>query len=266
MTLKDSFFFSKPFLKNAIMALGIGIVGLMLIFGWLGFYTNHGEAYSVPNFEGLDIRQAREIAKEKDLRLEVIDSVYNAPGRRGSVIDQTPPKDFKVKSGRTIFITIKSLQPEATKLPKLKQLTLVQAKADIQTFGLKIGRISYRPSKYDNLVLEVRYKGELINQGDLIFKGDAVDLVLGEKEGMGNATCPDLLGMSENDAIFKAAEEMLNIGSVIYDNSVISYSDTLKARVIRQSPSKHVSLSPGDEIDIWLSLKADTTTYIDPEF
>ncbi len=263
MAFKDSFFAGRIFLRNLILAAAVGLVGLIIVFVWLGIYTNHGEAYSVPNFEGLDIRQAREIAKEKDLRLEIIDSVYNAPGRRGSVIDQTPPKDFKVKSGRTIFLTIKSLQPEATKLPKLKQLTLVQAKADIQTYGLKIGRISYRPSKYDNLVLEVSYKGEIIGEGDLIFKGDAVDLVLGEKEGMGNATCPDLFGMSENDAIFKAAEEMLNIGTILYDESIENYSDSLKARVIRQRPAKHASLSPGDEIDIWLSLKADTTDFDD---
>ncbi len=264
MGIRDSFLFNKLFLKNLAIAGVVGVVGLMLIFVWLGIYTNHGEALSLPNFEGLDIRQAREIAEEKGLKLEIIDSVYTAPGRRGSVIDQTPPKDFKVKEGRTIFVTIISFFPEMTTLPKLSGLSMVQARADILTNGLRIGRISYEPWKYDNLVKKVVFNGELIKEGDPIAKGSVLDLVLGETDNLENSLCPDLFGLTQNEASFRAAEKMLNIGVEVYDKTVKNFMDSVNARVIKQRPNDGVSMKPGDEIDIWLSLKVDTT-YIEDD-
>ncbi len=259
MALKDKFIFSKKFLINAGAALFTALFGLILIFWWLGFYTNHGEAFSVPNFEGLTVVQAQDLADDKDLNLKIIDSVYNAPGRRGTIIDQNPPMDFKVKSNRTIFVTIKSLQPEIIEMPNFVDLTLIQAKADIETYGLKIGELKYKPSKYDNLVLEQRYMGDKIEAGTEIAKGSAIDLVLGKSENMGSTNAPSILGLTEVDATLKAADNMLNIGAIIYDNTVKNYMDSINATVVRQDPVKNVPMRPGDEIDIWLSMKKDTT-------
>lgn len=265
MALKDSVLFSKKVLINLGIILIAGIFGLFLIFWWLGFYTNHGEAFSVPDFEGLVLRQAIEKAKSKDLHINVIDSVFSAPGRPGTVIDQNPPKDFKVKSGRTVFITIKSRQAKMIKMPDLTDITLIQAKADLRTYGLRIGDISYRPSKYDNVVLEQLYKGETIEAETPVAKGSAIDLILGEKENMGKTTTPSLLGLTQTDAEFKAAEAWLNLGVIVYDETVKTYMDSLNATVVKQVPVKNAPLNPGDEIDIELSMEPDTSWVNDGE-
>ena len=250
----------KKFLIQYSIALLSIIVIISVVFLVLRIRTNHGEAFSVPDFSGLTVAQAEELAKEKNLRIEVIDSVYSGPGSRGKIIDQNPPADFKVKSNRKIFITVKSVFPRIIKMPDFIHTTLVQAKADIETYGLRIEKLSYIPSIYDNVVLKQKYKNCEIAPGSPIPQGAEIELVLGQSHNMGNTVTPDLSGLTREEAELEAAEFMLNIGTVIYDETVISYSDTVNAKVRKQRPEKRISFKPGDEIDIWLSMVSDTIT------
>jgi beta-lactam-binding protein with PASTA domain len=249
---------SKPFVKNLIFAVISVIVALFILGKFLGVYTHHGEAFSVPDFTGMTYEQALKLADNKDLKIKIIDSVYAAPGRRGTIIDQNPPRDFKVKENRTIFVTIKSFNAEIIKMPDFINTTLVQAKADIETYGLKIEKLIYVPSIYDNLVLKQQFNGEDIKAGEKIEKGSKITLVLGRSSEMDNTIAPNLIGLFKEQAEFKAAEYMLNIGTVLFDNSVISYSDSVNCKVIKQRPTPGTPFNPGQEIDIWLSMKSDT--------
>lgn len=250
----------KIFLIHYSIALLSIIVILSVTFSALRIRTNHGEAFSVPDFSGLTVVQAEELAKEKDIRIEVIDSVYSGPGSRGTIIDQNPPPDFKIKSNRKIFITVKSIFPRIIKMPDFIHTTLVQAKADIETYGLRIGKLSYEPSIYDNVVLKQKYKNSEIAPGTPIPQGAEIELVLGQSRNMGNTVTPDLSGLTREEAELEAAEFMLNIGTVIYDETVILYIDTVNAKVRKQRPDKGILYQPGEEIDIWLSMISDTIT------
>ncbi len=248
----------KKIIKHIIAAI---VVILFLTFGsikLLGFFTNHGEAFSVPDFTGKTLSEAEELADEKDLRIKVIDSVFNAPGRRGTIVDQNPPRDFKVKSNRRIFVTIKAFNAEIIKMPDFINYTLIQAKADIETYGLKIKKLIYRPSKYDNVVLEQLYKGNQINPGIDIEKGSEITLVLGKSQGMDNTVTPSLIGLTIDEAAAKSADKMLNIGAKIYDETVITHEDSINATINKQRPAKNIAVIPGEEIDIWLSMLKDT--------
>jgi beta-lactam-binding protein with PASTA domain len=257
----------KAFFKTIIskrLLIHYGIAALILItlltvvFLSLRISTKHGEAFSIPDFTGLTIEQAKDLASDKELKIEIIDSVFVGPGRRGTVIDQNPPPDFKVKSGRKIFVTVKSVKPKYIKMPDFIHTTLVQAKADIETYGLRIGKISYTPSIYDNVVLSQKYKNADIAPGESIPQGAEIELVLGQSEDMGNTVTPDLIGLTQEEAELEAAEFMLNIGAVLYDETVITYNDSLTSKVIRQRPEKGISFQPGDEIDIWMSMLSDS--------
>lgn len=260
MKIKSFFkiIFSKKFLKQYGFAALFIILVLSLTFLSLRIRTNHGEAFSVPNFNGLTVMQAVEKGADLDLRIEIIDSVYNGPGKRGTVIDQNPPPDFKVKSNRKIFITIKSVLPKIIKMADFIHTTLVQAKADIETYGLRIGKISYEPSIYDNVVLEQKYKDMPISSGMDIPQGAEIELVLGKSQNMERTITPNLKGLTLEEAELEAAEFMLNIGTVLYDETVISYNDTIKAKILRQRPKANISFQPGDEIDIVLSMISDS--------
>lgn len=249
-----NFIISKTFLKNLLFA--VLLVGFLLYatFFSLSLITHHGEGLSVPDFTGMSIKQVTKVAKSKELKFRIIDSVFNAPGKKGTVIAQIPPADFKIKEGRTILLTIKTFNPKRIPMPDFTGVSLIQAKADIETYGLKIGKLKYIPDLATNNVLEQMYKGKPISPGTLIEANSAIDLVLGLGRSDKITLVPDLLGSSKDDAIQKAEAHSLNIGVLIFDKDIETTQDSLDAKVWRQSPGKEVQITIGSPIDIWLTL------------
>lgn len=245
-------------IKTLLIIAALVLLSGIAFFGWLNFYTDHGDAFSVPDFKGHTVAEAESLAQEKELRLVVIDSVYSADGERGTVIDQNPPPDFKVKQNRRIFVTIKSVNPKIIKMPDFRDMTFVQAKADVESYGLKIGKIIYKPSKYDNVVLEQEYKGEVISPGTEIEQYSEIDLVLGESQDMGNSVTPMLIGLTRDEAQKQINERNLNTGVILYDETVVTTADSVSALVRKQFPVPNVPLNPGDDVDLWMSMLKDT--------
>ena len=143
-------------------------------------------------------------------------------------------------------------------MPNFVNSTLIQTKADLETYGLKVGKLIYKPWKYDNLIIEQRFEGKKIKAGEKIEKGSYIDLVLGRTGDYENTVVPQLIGLTRDDAEEKISEMMLNVGSVVYDKSVVSEEDSINATVKKQFPGKNVSKIPGSEVDIWLSLDTDS--------
>ena len=249
-------------LKKFLIHYGIALLFIIIIFSItflsLRISTHHGQTLSVPDFSGMTVKQSEEIASSKNLRIEVIDSVYNGLGKRGTVIDQNPPPDIKVKENRRIFVTIKSVLPKIIKMPNFIHATLVQAKADIETYGLRIGKLSYEPSIFDNVVLKQKYKNADIEPGTDIPQGAEIELVLGKSRDLGNTVTPDIYGLTLEEAELEAADFMLNIGTVLYDATVKTHDDSVTAKIIRQRPKPNIVYQPGEQIDVWLSLRSDS--------
>ncbi len=248
------FLISKFFLKN----FGLSIVVLIMFFfitkWFLGAYTDHGEYCTVPNFKGMSIPEVSELADKKNLRFEIIDCVYNAPVRKGTVVEQTPRPDSKVKEERKIFLTIKTYNPERIKIPNFTGVSLIQAKADIESYGLKIGKISYEPDIATNAVLKQKYNGREIEKGTLIEKGSKIDLVLGMGDDDERTTIPNLIGLTFDESKKKATELFVNIGTIIFDETIASSQDSINAVVWKQSPPKNRTVKMGTEINIWLTM------------
>ncbi len=250
---------TQTFLKHVLLSIGIVVGGLLLTYIILAFYTHHGEALSVPDFRGMTKEQLEEAIDENNLNYEVIDSAFHSDKPRGSVLEQNPSPNFKVKRGRTIFITMNSHTPEKVQIPNLIDAALSQAKADLESNGLVLGKIQYMPSPFKNLVLQQKYKGRAAIPGKLIEKGQVIDLVLGsgeEEEGNDVTQIPDVVGLNQMDATQKVSDMYLNIGSMHFDKTVKSRSDSLRAVVWKQAPEANSGdgVSLGTSIDIWLTL------------
>lgn len=253
-TLK-TFVTSRIFVINITIAVAAVLLIFLGVFTWLRIYTNHGEVLYVPDFKGLNPQEVAQKAKEKELRFEIIDSVFSAPGKKGTVIDQTPPHNFKVKKNRTIFLTIKAFTPEKVAMPNLKGISIKQAKSDIETYGLQIGRLIYKPDIAKDNVLEQQINGMPVRQGTLIEKGTKIDLIL----GIGTDTddfsfVPDLIGLTRYDASLLAAENSLNIGTCLYDSDISSEQDSIDALIWKQMPNPSSVQKPGTQINLWLTL------------
>ncbi len=258
-----AFIITKTFYKQLAIAFGVALFLVFLAFMSLRFFTHHGEGLSVPDFSGYTLSQATKIAEDSDLKIEVNDSVYNAPGKKGTVIAQTPPPDFKVKKGRTVHVVIKTYNPESIEMPDFTGVSLIQAKADIETYGLKIGKLKYVPDIATNNVLEQMYKGKPIAPGTKIEKNSKIDLVLGMGQNNKSVKVPGLVGKNKAAATQLITDNSLNIGITMYDETVITQEDTANAIIWKQAPIERRFASMGSSIDLWFTL--DSTKVFEPD-
>ena len=247
------FLVSKAFLKHLLIAAGIAVLLFFGVVVSLRAYTNYGESFPAPDFTGLKLEKATELATQNGLEIEVIDSTFIKSGERGTIIDQTPPPGFNVKKSRTIFLTRKKFVREKVSVPDLTDFSIKQARADLQTLGLDIKEIKYKSSRFQSLVLAQKYKGDSIKPGTKIPKGSDLTLVVGKKSNK-KTRIPTLIGLTIHTAKKKILDQSLNVGSVIYDNSVETRQDTLNAKVWKQKPeSTEEKITIGSTIDLWLT-------------
>ena len=259
------FLISRLFLKNLLIAISIIVFMSIIAMLFLRIYTRHGQAYSVPDISGLSIPEADSILTSKDLRYQIVDSVYNANLTRGSIIDQNPRPEFKVKENRTIFLTINAFNPEIIRMPNIVGVSLRQARAIVQASGLNIDKLTYIPDIAVNNVLQQKYNGNVIEEGDSIVKGSQIDLVLGRGLSNEKTAAPDLVGLFFEQAQERITNRYLNLGAVIYDASFEDEEDSINAFVWKQKPefSEDALMNLGSSVDIWLS--ADSTKLPLPE-
>jgi beta-lactam-binding protein with PASTA domain len=268
MSLKN-FILSKLFLKNLAFAAVIVVGGLMILLIWMNFYTRHGQARPVPNFIGLTKEQTISLAKKSKLRYQVIDSVYTTVVPRGCIAEQNPKPGFKVKKWRTVVLTINAFHPEMVAMPNLVNLPKRQAFLLIESSGLQIGELKYRPDLSIDVVIDQQYNGKNIREKDSLQKGSVIDLILGKGLSNQRTSVPDLLRMRLDPAKNKILSYSLNLGTFVYDKTIVTSTDSLRAFVYKQNPEYKIdaTLQLGSNIYLWLTvdsakLRIDTTRII----
>lgn len=242
-------------LRNLIMAFLITVIVLIIVFTWLRTLTRHGEAFSVPDLTGLAMPEVKQLLESKNLRWEVFDSVYSNEHARGTVVEQHPKPGFKVKKKRKIYLTMNAMNPEKLRMPNLVNLTIRQAQSRLESYGLKIGKITYEPDLGINVVLAQKFHGKTIREGDTIIKGSFIDLVLGRGLSNESVRVPNLTGLTLEEATLKAADSYLRLGATVTDPDIQEDFVSL-ARIYRQRPeyNKNISIPFGSSIDVWLTL------------
>jgi len=251
--MKDVFNFlrSKIFLLNLVLA-ALVIAGVFgFTYRWLDKYTNHGQSIEVPELKGLNMEQVSVLLERLHLRYDVIDSLYQLDKKPGMVLEQDPVPKSKVKEDRTIYLTINSGIPPTVKMPDLTDVSLRQAEAILQTFGLKSGALSYRHDLAKNAVLGASYRGRPIKPGTSVNKGSVIDLVVGDGIGSERTVVPNLIGLTWQEAMTALNTANLAAGAVIFDENI---KDSMSAVVYKQFPlpSDSFQLKQGESVDIYL--------------
>ena len=241
----------------------------MLLLIWMNFYTRHGQARPVPNFVGLTMEQTVNLAKKSRLRYQVIDSIYTTAVPLGCIAEQNPKPGFKVKKWRNIVLTINAFHPEMVAMPNLVDLPKRQAILLIESSGLEIGLLKYRPDLSIDVVIDQQYNGKTIHERDSLQKGSVIDLILGKGLSNQRTPVPYLLGMKLDPAKNKILISSLNLGTFVYDNTIKKGADTINAFVYKQNPEfkNDATLQLGSAIYLWLTvdpakLKTDTTRIV----
>lgn len=251
------YYLTQTFIKHIVIAFVLAVILVILTFISLNIYTDHGDVIKVPDLNGMNISEVEQIIADKDLRFVVTDSVFYNHRPKGTVVEQNPPADFKVKKQRRIFITINANTPQMVEVPNVTNVSLVQAKSDLETKGLLVGDLNYIPDIATNYVLMQKFNGKKVEAGTLVEKGSRIDLTLGKGIDDEDATyVPKFYKLTKTEAIKKATGAYLNIGAIVYDRSVKSYSDSINAKVWKQNPEpgRNFPVPLGSSVNIWLTV------------
>lgn len=245
------FFKTKLFWKHVALAL---LVVVFIIYGTLKLianYTKHGVTVKVPELKGKSVEEVEDILADQKLRYFITDSVYDPKRKKGTVLDQDPEAGMEVKENRTLYITVNSYLPPQVKMPNLVDVSLRQATALLETYGLEAGKLTYVPDYAKNAVIKQLYKGKPIKAGEPIRKGSRIDLVLGDGLSDEKVDLPDLKGLRYREAVQQITAAGLNLGVVIPDESV---KDSLRSFVYKQNPPASVrSINKGNSVDLFIT-------------
>lgn len=242
--------------RNLLAAL---VVVVLLIVGaiiFLNVVTKHNQELIVPDLSNLTVEEARAVAEQEQMRIDVTDSVFVRRMKRGAVYRQNPVPGSKVKSGRRISLTINAVNAKEITMPNLVGYSTRQAKVELLSRGLVLGKLIYVQDMATNNVLRQLHGNREIEPGVMVESGTVIDLVVG-LNSLDNVTyVPYLAGLRNLSAVEAVHDHSLNIGSMTFDETVKDYDDSLNAVVYRQVPEAcdTISVNMGDNVDLFLTL------------
>ena len=247
-------FFSNWIVKNLFWAILLVVILLVGSSIGLRILTHHGKEITVPDFTNMKVNEAVYNAGLNDIRVEVSDSVYIRRMGRGLVYSQNPKAGSKVKKGRRVMLTINSVTPKKVQMPNLVGYSMRQAKAELLSRGLGLGRLIYVSDMATNNVLRQLLHNREISAGTMIESGTEIDLVVGLNSTDNQTYVPNVSGMKFLRAVDAVHDNSLNIKSLHFDESVKDYADSLDATVYRQTPAaSNSSLLIGSDVNLYLS-------------
>ena len=174
-----SFFSAYPVLASLIMMLVISLVIVFIAIKGTNLITHHGIEVPAPDLVG---QTMEDMALFDDFEIIYSDSIFSPNVAEGTILSQDPSAGTNVKKGRKIYVTIATSVPPQVEMPNLLDLSLRQAGNLLKTNDLKLGQVIYKASKYNNVVLEQRYKGRIIAAGAKIPYQSEITLIVGKAQ------------------------------------------------------------------------------------
>ena len=250
------FFISKQFLLNFLAIIVVWIAIIQIDKWWLKHTTDFGESIEVPSFYKIHMDDLDEFVKDKDLKYEIIDSVYLDDWPKGTVCWQYPrPTDSSgmgIKSGRTIELSVVPLNPKMICMTNVVDMSKRMGETTLNSLGIRT-KVSYKPNPAGSgFIMEQLYNNSPIDSGVFIPKGSRVELVVA-KGKTGDATpLPSVVGLTIKEAQQRFSSLALTIGPPQCDNC-ISEDQIMDAVITRQSPvgGESVQVASGTTVTVW---------------
>ena len=233
------------------------VAGLLLLAGWswLRSYTRHAVHVRVPELQGLTLEEARAKLAQRDLFVEVIDSVHSDERPKGTVVEQDPVAGAEVKPDRKVYLVMNALQPQMIDMPDLVDMSKRQAISVLEILGLRVAELRYEPDPCVDCVLEQLHRERPVAPDTKVRKGEAIVLVLGSGESGERVPIPDLRGLTRGEVQAVVNMASLNLGVVVECKACNTPEDSAFARVYRQAPPPRENdrIALGGLIDVWLT-------------
>ena len=192
----------------------------------------------LPNFVGVKIDEAKKIAEEKNLKIEISSEEYNGQYEEGKIISQDPlySDNYNIKMGTTIKVVVSKGIEQAT-VPKVVGMTEEEATKALETAKLKVQKV-----EEENKKIEAGYVISQETEPDTkVLAGDTV--IIHVSTGVKKVAVPSVIGKSEDEA----QKTLSDLG---FSVKVSNDEDTSKDNgvVLKQS------LDVGKEVEVGTSI------------
>ncbi len=164
----------KSLFVNVLAGLALALAIFALFIFSLGWFTNHGDAKTVPPVLGKSLAEAQKLLEARGFHVEVQDSIYIDSLKPLQVIRQIPDEFEVVKSARSVYLTVNRAEAPLIEMPRILGLSLRNAQMILKNNGLLLGDTTFRPDFAVNSVLEQLFNGVPIQPGAQIKMGSRI--------------------------------------------------------------------------------------------
>ncbi|MFO7847714.1 MAG: PASTA domain-containing protein [Balneolaceae bacterium] len=210
---------------GSFLLIGI-LIGVILNFIIMPEYTNYNEGVTVPDLTKRSLEEAEVLLTDYGLRYEVADRRANASYPANYIIDQSPNPLQLVKPNRKVYLTVNTeVKPKAV-VPKVVDLSLRNARIQLENYGFNLGTISYESNRFRNTVLR-----QSLAPGDTVDRGETINLIISDGLGDRTVEVPEITGLSLSRAQQQIRQAGLRVGEIRFQpsreeepNTVLSFS------------------------------------------
>ena len=206
----------------------ISIIGMIFIFSIIAeylvmpVYTRQNQNRVMIDIKNRSFDDAIKVLKSENYRYEVSDTLYTNKFQLGTIVDQYPQPNTRVKSGRTVRLKIS--QPEkSVAIPNLIGQSRRSAELELNQMGLLIDTVytEYNP-EYPNGTIAWQYP----KAGDRRKKGMGIQITVSNGMPPNFFQVPNLIGLSINQAKDLIFKSRLKVGKISYhqDQDLVPYT------------------------------------------
>lgn len=251
-------FLKTPFVLRNLLGILLMVVGSIWLVWWsLKLYTKHGESVQIPDYVGMDVRDAQRKAEKQDFKIVVIDSFFDSNKRANVIYQQTPDPLQRAKKGRTIYVSKYRTMADSVMLP-----TFIGASYDFDQYRAKLRRqdinavIKERVFARDepNSIRYFLYNGrkidnDMLRRGVKVPKGSTLEFVVTERI-TDDVALPDLVCKTYDAAAF-----MLSSANLVVKETIGAEGNEQNAYVYRQEPPFQPGqmVAKGSAVTLYLS-------------
>ena len=204
------------------------IIGMIVVFSIIAeyivmpAYTRQNQNRIMIDIKNRNLDDVIKILKSENYRYEVSDTLYTNKFKLGTIVDQYPKPNTRVKSGRTVRLKI--AQPEkSVAIPNLIGQSRRSAELELNQMGLLIDTVytEYNP-EYPNGTIAWQYP----KAGDRRKKGMGIQITVSKGMPPNFFQVPNLIGLSINQAKDLIFKSRLKVGKISYhqDQDLVPYT------------------------------------------
>ena len=227
---------------SILIAICIFIADLFM----MPLYVRHGEGSYMVNVKDKPIDYAVDILASEGHKGLVSDTLFSSSFKPGTVIDQYPSPNMRVKEGRTVRLTIAHAE-RMVLVPDLIGRSERSAEIDIRQAGLEIDTV-YK--EYNSDVPFGNVTWQYPKGGDLLSKGMGIHLTISLGVPPNFFQAPNVFGLSKKKAINTLEKAGFSLGKIYYRQN----EDLIPYTVLDQSVKPGTVLEKPTVIDLTISV------------